>query len=171
MIATLQPLGRALDRRIAQVAGTIPEARLLESIPGIGSHRALLICAEVLPIARFRSPRHLASYAGLAPRASQTGQRGIRHGPLPKGVNRWLRGALVQSIITHVRFAPESALTQYYLTQKARVGWAVARVATARKLARAIHAMLRTNCRWTSQDREPHRGQLLLTHAAATASL
>lgn len=151
LIATLQPLVRALDRRIAQVAATIPEARLLESIPGIGPHRALLICAEVLPITRFRSPRHLASYAGLAPCSSQSGQRGVRHGPLPKGVNRWLRGALVQSIMAHARFAPDSSLTHYYLTQKARVGWPIARVATARKLARAIHAMLHTKCRWTSR--------------------
>jgi transposase len=148
LLASLRPLIRALDRRIAQVATTIPAAQLLETIPGIGPHRALLICAEVLPIHRFRTPNHLASYAGLAPRTRQTGQRGVRHGSLPAGVNRWLRGVLVRSVVAHVRYAPASALTQAYLACKSRLGWPVARVATARKLARVIHAMLRANQAW-----------------------
>lgn len=148
VIRGLRPLIKALDRHIVEVVRTIPEARLLESIPGIGPHRALLLCAEALPIRRFRTPGHLASYAGLIPRSRQSGTGPIHHGAIPRGANRWLRGALVRAVVSHVRSAPASWLTQYYTTQKPRVGWPVARVATARKLARAIHAMLRTNSRW-----------------------
>lgn len=171
LIAALRPLIRALDRRIAQVATTIPAAQLLQTIPGIGPHRALLICAEALPISRFRTPNHLASYAGLAPRSSQTGQRGVRHGPLPAGVNRWLRGALVRSVVSHVRSAPDSDLSRFYIACKTRLGWPVARVATARKLARVIHAMLRTKQGWRLTPRQPqagnrNRGELQRTHAA-----
>ena len=43
---------------IAQVAATIPQAQLLGTIAGIGPQRALVICAEVLPITRFRTPGH-----------------------------------------------------------------------------------------------------------------
>src|SRR5437867_7257719 len=64
IIRGLGPLIRALDRRIAEVAASIPEAQLLRTIPGIGAHRALIVCAEALPIGRFRTPGHLASYAG-----------------------------------------------------------------------------------------------------------
>jgi transposase len=169
LIAALRPLVRALDRRIAHVGATIPEARLLQGVPGIGPHRALLICAEVLPIARFRTPGHLASYAGLVPRSTQTGLRPVRHGAIPAGANRWLRGALVRAVVSHLQHAPESWLSQYYRTQKTRVGWPTARVAGARKLARALHAMLRTNTRWTSDHREPSeplRGELQEPHAA-----
>lgn len=148
LIGELCRLIRALDRRIAEVARPIPEAQLLQTIPGIGPHRALLICAEVLPIQRFRTPAHLASYAGLVPSSSQSGQRGVRHGAIPGGANRWLRGAFVRAIVTHVQHAPSSDLSTYYLTQKARLGWPVARVATARKLARTVHAMLRTQTPW-----------------------
>lgn len=148
LIAALQPLIRALDRHIAQVTAPIPQAQLLTTIPGIGPQRALVLCAETVPISRFRTPGHLVSYAGLAPRSSQTGQRGVRHGPIPAGANRWLRGALVRAVVTHVQHAPDSWLTHYYLAQKARVGWPTARVAAARKLARAIHAMLRTQTSW-----------------------
>lgn len=166
VIARLTPLVRALDRRIAQVAATIPEAHLLQTIPGIGPHRALVICAEALPITRFRTPGHLAGYAGLLPTSRQSGERPVRHGPIPAGANRWLRGALVRAVVAHLRAAPTSWLSRYYATQKARLGWPVARVATARKLARAIHAMLRTQRSWTN---EPARGELHRPHAAVTA--
>ena len=90
----------------------------------------------------------------------------MRHGPIPAGANRWLRGALVRAVVAHVRAAPTSWLSGYYATQKARLGWPVARVATARKLARAVHAMLRTQQPWRD---DPARGELHRTHAAATA--
>lgn len=166
LLAALRPLVRALDRHIAQVAATIPEARLLQTIPGIGPQRALLLCAEALPITRFDTAGHLTSYAGLVPRSKQSGVRPVQHGPIPAGANRWLRGALVHAVVAHVRHAPDSWLTHYYQTQKPRLGWPTARVATARKLARAIHAMLRTHTRWTNA---PARGELGETHAASTA--
>ena len=166
LVARLTPLVRALDRRIAEVAATIPEARLLQTVPGIGPHRALVICAEALPVTRFRTPGHLAGYAGLVPTSRQSGVRPLRHGPIPAGANRWLRGALVRAVVAHVRAAPTSWLSRYYAAQKARLGWPVARVATARKLARAIHAMLRTQRSWTN---EPARGELHRPHAAGTA--
>ena len=148
VIAGLRPLIRAVDRHIAQVAPAIPEARLLMTIPGIGPQRALVVCAEALPVSRFRTPGHLASYAGLVPRTKQSGERPVRHGGIPAGANRWLRGALVRAVVSHVQHQPASPLTAYYQAQKARVGWPVARVATARKLARVIHAMLRTRAPW-----------------------
>jgi transposase len=176
ILAGLRPLIRALDRHIAQVAAAIPEAQLLMTIPGIGAHRALVVSAEVLPIARFCTPNHLASYAGLVPVTKHSGEARVRHGRIPASANRWLRGALVRAVVSHVQCAPESWLTQYYTTQKARLGWPVARVATARKLARAIHAMLRTRTAWQHeqqqhqhnsqhQQNQPSRGELASAHA------
>jgi transposase len=167
LIRHLGKLIKALDRRIRQVAQEIAEARLLQSVPGIGPYRSLLLCAELLPVSRFPSPAHLASYAGLVPRSSLSGQRAVRHGPIPKGANRQLRGALVRAAVSHVRHAPESWLTLYYTTQRERLGRNVARVAAARKLARAVHAMLRTGNSWKNEV--PHRGELHEPHAALTA--
>jgi transposase len=163
VIAGLRPLIRSLDRHIADVAAAIPQAQMLRTIAGIGAQRALVICAETLPITRFRTPGHLASYAGLVPKSKQSGERPVRHGTIPAGANRWLRGALVRAVVSHVQHAPDSWLTRYYLAQKARVGWPTARVAAARKLARAIHAMLRTNSTWKN---DPVRGELEEAHAA-----
>lgn len=82
----------------------------------------------------------------------------MRHGPLPAGANRWLRGALVRAVVSHVPHAPDRWLTTYDVTPKARLGWPVARVAAARKLARALHAMLRTNTPWRDRQ-DPSLGE------------
>lgn len=72
----------------------------------------------------------------------------VRYGPIPAGANRWLRNAFVQAVMIHRRRAPDSWLSEYYDRLKERMDWRVARVATARKLARAVHAMLRTGEVW-----------------------
>lgn len=167
LIATIQPLVRSLDRRIRVVAGGQPAAVLLQTVPGIGPYRGLLIAAEVMPISRFPQPKYLVSYAGLAPRSSKSGQRPVRYGPIPAGANRWLRGALVRTVVSHLQQAPGSWLSQYYVAQKARLGWPTARIATARKLARALHAMLRTGATWQNErDVARLRGELHSPHVA-----
>jgi len=162
-IRSLQTTVGGLDRRIRQMARQEPACALLETIPGIGSYRALMIAAEALPIRRFRSPARLVSYAGLAPTSSSTGLRGVRFGSLPRGANRWLRGTFVRTVVSHVSHAPDSWLTRYYTAQKERLGWHTARVAAARKLARAVHAMLRTGESWRNQP--DVRSELHLPHA------
>jgi transposase len=157
LVREIRPRIRMLDRRIEKVARDIPAAAVLRTVPGIGAYRALLIAAEVLPITRFSTPDKLVAYAGLAPTTRSSGGR-TRHGQIPLGANRWLRGALVRSVVSHLQNEPDSWLSQYYTEQKARLGWQVARVATARKLCRAIHAMLRTGEAWRS---ELETGELL----------
>lgn len=166
LIRELRSMLRVLDRRIERVAETIPAARLLQTVPGIGAYRALLLAGEMLPISRFPSPAKAVAYAGLAPLTRSSGGR-TRHGRIPAGANRWLRGTLVRSVVSHLQHAPESGLSRYYEEQKARVGWPVARVAAARKLCRAIHAMLRTGEVWHN---DMGTGELLSPHAASTAS-
>ena len=151
LIDHLSPMIHTLDRRVEHVGREIPAVALLESIPGIGPYRALLIATEILPIKRFRTPAHLVSYAGLAPRYSQSGLRPIRHGSIPAGANRWLRGTFVRAIVSHITHAPDSWLSHANERIKERLGWQVARVATARRLARAVHAMLRTGEVWNGE--------------------
>ncbi len=148
LIDQIVPMIKTLDRRVEHVGRKVPAVALLETIPGVGSYRALLIATETLPIKRFRTPGHLVSYAGLAPRSSQSGLRPIRHGSIPAGANRWLRGTFVRTVVSHVTHAPDSWLSQSYELIRQRLGWQVARVATARRLARAVHAMLRTGEVW-----------------------
>jgi transposase len=149
LIEHLSELLRPLDRRIEQLARSEPAAVLLQTIPGIGPFWALLLTTELLPVARFRRPAHLVSYAGLAPRTRSSGGQ-TRHGRIPAGANRWVRWALISAIPSHLRHAPGSALSQYYTQLTARLGWPTARVAAARKLARLVHHMLRTATPWAA---------------------
>ena len=139
---------RSLDRRVETVAKTVPAAVLLQTIPGIGSYRSLVMATEIEPVERFARPTQLVSYAGLAPRTRRSGLAPIRHGRIPAGANRWLRGALVRAVVSHRLHAPDSWLSQYYDRQKERIGWQAARIASARRLAKATHAMLRTGEVW-----------------------
>ena len=136
-----------LDGQIKDQAQEHPGASLLQTIPGIGSYRSLQLVGEITPISRFASPDHLVSYAGLAPRTRSSGGK-TRYGSTPKAANRWVRGALVSAIPSHMRSTPESWLGTYYERQKERIGWQKARVAAARRLCRAIHAMLSTGEVW-----------------------
>lgn len=147
LVRRLTRMIRRLDPVIAAAAAANPAAVLLATIPGIGAYRALLLATEVLPMTRYASAGKFVGYAGLAPVTQRTGAT-VRHGPLPPAANRWVRGALVSAVPTHLRWAPASGLSQYYARQQARLGWQVARVATARQLARVIYHMLSTGEVW-----------------------
>lgn len=147
LIDRITPLVNRLDRRIEKQAEADPHARLLMTIPGIGPYRGLLLASELSPIERFPRAVELISYAGLAPSTRSSGGH-TRHGSIPKGANRWVRGALVSAIPSHVKVAPESSLSASYDSLKQRVGWKVARVAAARKLARIVYRMLQTSEPW-----------------------
>ena len=52
---------------------------------------------------RFRSGGHLCSYAGLVPSTYNSG--GVtRHGGITREGSRWLRWAMVEAAMTHVKF-------------------------------------------------------------------
>ena len=159
LIRRLTRLLQQLDAVIAVAAAADPAAMLLATIPGIGAYRGLLLATELLPMTRYASAGKFVGYAGLAPITQRSADR-VHHGPLPNAANRWVRGALISSIPTHLRCAPTSPLSQYYARQKARLGWQIARVATARQLARVIYRMLRTGEEWRprpSRRRSPRR--------------
>jgi transposase len=126
---------KPLDRAIAQHAQRSPAAAVLQTVPGIGPVRSLVLATELMPITRFPRPEHVVSYAGLAPSERRSAARVVR-GSIPRDANHAVRNAFVSAIVSHVRAAPDSALSAYYARLKPRVGWPVARVAAARRLAR-----------------------------------
>jgi transposase len=147
LIRGLDLMLKQVRKQICRQAAQSPHAVLLRTVPGIGPYWSLLLSAELAPAERFRSADRLVSYAGLAPTTHGTGGH-VHHGPLPRAANRWVRGALVAGVMSHLRHAPNSRLSQYYARTKARLGWKKARVATARKLARVVFGMLRTQQPW-----------------------
>jgi len=135
--AQLRDVERTID---ATVQDTL-EARLLQTLPGVGRYLALWILGEIGESARFPDPKPLVSYAGLCPSTYASGQT-FRQGRLTKQGASWLRWALVEAA-THVPRSATSRLGRLATRLIARRGVKTARIAVARELCHAVCHVLR----------------------------
>ena len=124
---------RAVERDIAIEAIDDPVVRRLMSVPGIDVIVAISIVAAVGDFARFDSPDRLVAYLGLNPRVRQSGNAPAVHGRITKAGPAQARGMLVEAAFSASR-AP-GPLRAFHRRVKARRGFQVATVATARKMA------------------------------------
>ena len=120
-----------LDDRVKRVAQADPQARLLQTWPGIGLFGAALLLAEIGTITRFRSSHELAAYAGLTPSTQSSGDK-TRHGSVGRAGSPWLKWILIE-IVQSLKVAPGPVGQQYQRLLRSK-GKAKATVAAARKL-------------------------------------
>lgn len=106
-------------------------ARLM-TVPGINVTVAMSIVAAVGDFSRFETPERLVSYLGLNPRVSQSGDSPAKHGSITKAGRSQARGMMVEAAFSASR-AP-GPLRAFHRRIKARRGWQIATVATARKM-------------------------------------
>jgi transposase len=116
--------------------------RWLKTLPGIGLVLAHVIRAEIGELERFPSQRHLASYAGLAPKSNDSAERhGRRH--CSPACNHTLRWALVEAATGVMATKGHRAwrLRRLYarLTGGGRYNKNQAKVAVARELAKLVY--------------------------------
>ncbi len=116
VIKSLRKLVTYLDSEIARTEKQIEDqvenhpdlkqqSQLLESIPGIGKRTAAKLLAEIEDIARYKSARQVAAYAGLTPRNKRSGTiRGKTR--LSKTGNARVRKALFFPAMTAKRYNP-----------------------------------------------------------------
>jgi len=119
-------------------APVLSAAARLDQVPGISAELAASIIAETgLDMTRFPTAGHLVSWAGLCPRAHQSGSRtrdGKKHG------NSYLRGYLGQAAIAAAR--TPTFLGERYGRIARRRGNAKAQVAVARSILVIIWHLL-----------------------------
>lgn len=140
---TVQALLRHLDflgtelvsyeQALATEALTDATARRLMTIPGVSMVVAMALIAAVGDFGRFPTAEKLVAYLGLHPRVRQSGGQPAYHGRITKQGNAHARGMLVEAAFT-AALAP-GPLRAFYSRIKARRGFQIAVVATARKLA------------------------------------
>jgi len=136
------------DREIAALAGKFEDAiRILMTVPGISFTLAVSILAEIGDINRFPSPANLASYAGLAPTARNSGGK-RRSGRPSKKSNKYLRRYMFLAGMAAVRSS--SSVVREFFTRLLGRGkhYKVAVVAVARKLLCVIWYLLRRGESW-----------------------
>ena len=132
--------------RDGEPAPVLPAAARLDEIPGVSAEVAAAILAETgLDMTRFPTAAHLVSWAGLCPRAINSGPR-TRHGK--SHGNAYLRGVLGQAAIGASRTA--TFLGERYTRIARRRGKAKAQVAVARSILVIIwHLLADPTARYT----------------------
>jgi len=149
---------RLLEARISQLERQLTEAakaseacsRLL-TVPGIGLLTATaMVAATGGSVSHFKSARHFASWFGLTPKESSSGQ--TRHlGRISKRGDRYLRMLLTHGARSVLRAAtvaqraqrPLDPLRQWATALQARSNHNKATCALANKLARICYASMR----------------------------
>ena len=136
----------AVERQLETAAAETLIVRQLRTIPGVGLLTATALVATVGDVQRFPSGRHFASYLGLTPRESSTGQR-RRLGAISKRGDTYLRMLLIhgaRAVLCHAKAktAPAPDRLRTWALQRERLrGHNKAAVALANKLARIVWAV------------------------------
>jgi transposase len=140
LLDRLTPTIAELSQAVEQEAEKCPEARRLQTHPGVGALTALAFVLIIGRAERFQCGKQLASYLGLVPLEESSGQR-RRLGHITKQGNSLLRFLLVEAAQVTVRSDPEWRSKYFHLAM--RRGRKIAKVAMARRLAVRMYWMWR----------------------------
>jgi transposase len=142
-----------VERQIREAFRAHPQAKIIESLPGMGPILGAEFLAAVVDLARFPDSGHLAAYAGLAPVPRDSGRRtGNLH--RPKRYNRTLLRALYLAAQSAIRPGPSR---DYYLRKRTeRCNHKQAILALARRRVDVLWAMLRDNQLYTPTPTRPN---------------
>lgn len=130
-------------RDLARMARKNEAARRLMTVPGVGPATALCFIATIATHERFKSPKQVSSYLGLAPRVYQSGETNY-HGTITKRgdkLMRWLMVEAASSMLTRTRTS--FPLRDWALRLAEKKGVAKAKVALARRLAELLFVLWR----------------------------
>jgi len=153
---------KRVERRLEAIAATRPEVALVRTVPGIGPRTAEALVAFAGDVHRFRRAGQFVSYLGLTPREDSSGLR-TRRGRISRRGPSVVRWVLAEA--THQAILRDPNIRAYY--RRICRGRADRRkkalVATSRKLAVIVHAMLRHRRRydpacWTRCGQDRPRG-------------
>jgi transposase len=153
MLEKAQEIQAELEAAVKEEADADPMCTQLRTIPSVGPFTALVVRAELGEVDRFPGSPALISYAGLAPRVFQSGER-CRYGSLGHSGNRWLRYALVLLANRMAYHGQGSRLHKLYWRLQLREHRNGAKIAVARKAAHLIYHMLRSGQPWREPDQE-----------------
>jgi len=144
---------RQMESEIANAAISDEDCQLLMSIPGVASFTSVTLKARIGDASRFPSKKHLCSYAGIVPKANNTGENISMHNHVKHG-DATLKYALTCAVRGAVAAGKNSAVKRFYLKQ-IRKGKSPqeAEVAAARKLACITWKVLTSKQKYVEEDR------------------
>lgn len=146
----IEAIGK-VDEAIKERSGSIPEVKLLQTIPGLGLTTAFLLSSEIGDISRFPNSKKFASYFGLVPRLSQSGNHAY-YGRITKLGNPYVRWALGQTAHRITRMDYE--YKRFVDRLAYRGGKKKAIVALSRKLSTIIYCVLKEKRAYEKRTRK-----------------
>jgi transposase len=111
----------AVEVKIAERAAADEQAKLLESMPGMGHYSALAIASRIGDIKRFKRPDSLANYFGLTPSCRNSGEATQRLGSITKQGSKMVRCFSGASPRTPEGFNAASSERNGMVAQRTRV--------------------------------------------------
>ena len=112
--------------------------QLLMSVPGVGFIAAITLYTELIDMLRFKRLDELASYVGLVPSVTSSGETSTEYG-ITQRKNRHLRYILIEAAWTAIRRDPALLLKYNELTRGMKNQDAIVRI--AKKLLSRIRAV------------------------------
>jgi transposase len=156
-------LTQAIEREVEKC----PEARRLQTHPGVGPLTALAFVLIIGNADRFQCGKQIASYLGLVPLEDSSGNR-RRLGHITKQGNSLLRFLLVEAAQVTARSLPEWRSKYVHLTM--RRGRKIAKVAMARRLAVRMYWMMRKGWDYEQVKKFGSQGRKSGSHAGVPSA-
>jgi transposase len=113
--------------------------RAIQALHGVGPITAAILVAEIGDIGRFRSARHLCSWAGMTPTLHESDTKSSR-GHISKQGSTIVRWAVVEAV---ARYHGGAVIAPAFRRIAERRGNKIARIAAARKLLTLVYYGLR----------------------------
>lgn len=149
---------RTMKTYLEDVFSDDEEVQNLISIPGLSYFSAALIKSEIINISDFACFNRLCSYAGLAPRVSQSAGKDV-HGPLSKNRRKMLQWILLEVAPHYIKADPDRK--EKYERLAKRKNRNTAKVILARELLRIIYCVLKEKRRYYANNFRPVAGVAL----------
>ncbi len=149
---------RKMISYLEEVFGNDEEVRNLITVPGLSYFSAALVKSEIIYISDFTCFNRLCSYAGLAPRVSQSAGKDV-HGPLSKNRRKMLQWILLE-VVPHFIKADTERKEKYECLAK-RKNRNTAKVIMARDLLRIIYCVLKEKRPYYANNFRPVAGVAL----------
>lgn len=121
------------------------QMELLQSIPGIGFHTALTFISEISNIDRFKNEREFASFIGIVPTCSNSGEKQSTAGMTFRG-NKYLRTMLIEA--AWIAVSKDIALAACFGEYCKRMERNKAIIRIGRKLSNRILMILKTQVKY-----------------------
>jgi len=161
LLTTIEANEKRLKRYEAAIATLVErleqeksdrDIMLLATVPGVGLVSAAALKAELGTVERFSTPERLASYAGLAPRLIQSGERRTT-GRIVRASNSHLRTTMYMVAQSCALHGPER-FKEFHQRVRGKKGYKVATIALARKLMVVMWRMLNEQLTFEMANRD-----------------